>query len=109
MSTAVLLLLLAMLAHTLVTNPRFQWGVVWSYFATGPVLAGLRLTLWLTAAVMVCGYLLGIVLAVMRLSDNPILRAVSFGYVWLIRSVPPLVQLLFWYELASLYPELSLG
>lgn len=108
-STAVLLLLLAMLAHTLVTNQRFQWDVVWSYFATGPVLAGLRLTLWLTAAVMVCGYLLGIVLAVMRLSDNPILRAVSFGYVWLIRSVPPLVQLLFWYELASLYPELSLG
>jgi polar amino acid transport system permease protein len=45
----------------------------------------------------------------MRLSRNPVLRAVSFGYVWLVRSVPPLVQLLFWYELASLYPELSLG
>jgi polar amino acid transport system permease protein len=58
---------------------------------------------------MVCGYLIGILLAVMRLSHNPILRSVSFGYVWLIRSVPPLVQLLFWYELASLYPQLSLG
>jgi len=34
---------------------------------------------------------------------------VSFGYVWFVRSVPPLVQVLFWYELASLYPELSLG
>ncbi len=108
-STAVILVLAAMVVHTLVTNQRFQWGVVWSYFATGPILAGLRLTLWLTAAVMVCGYLLGIMLAMMRLADNPILRAVSFGYVWLVRSVPPLVQLLFWYELASLYPELSLG
>ena len=108
-SAAVLLLLLAMVAHTLLTNPRFQWGVVWSYFGTGPILRGLLLTLWLTAAVLVCGYLIGIVLAVMRLSGNPILRAVSFGYVWLVRSVPPLVQLLFWYELASLYPELSLG
>ena len=72
-------------------------------------LEGRGLTLWLTAAVMGCGYLLGIGLAVMRLSGNPVLRAVSFGYVWLIRSVPPLVQLLFWYELASLYPQLSLG
>ncbi|HEX3784070.1 MAG TPA: amino acid ABC transporter permease [Pseudonocardiaceae bacterium] len=108
-SAAILLLLLAMLVHTLLTNQRFQWGVVWSYFATGPILQGLRLTLWLTGAVMVCGYLLGIGLAVMRLSGNPVLRAVSFGYVWLVRSVPPLVQLLFWYELASLYPQLSLG
>ena len=108
-SAAVLLVLLAMLVHTLFTNVRFQWNVVWSYFGTSQILAGLRLTLLLTIAVMVCGYLLGIVLAVMRLSRNPILRSISFGYVWLVRSVPPLVQLLFWYELASLYPQLSLG
>jgi polar amino acid transport system permease protein len=108
-SAVILLLLLAMLVHTLLTNPRFQWGTVFGYFATVPVLRGLGLTLWLTAAVMGCGYLLGIGLAVLRLSGNPVLRAVSFGYVWLIRSVPPLVQLLFWYELASLYPQLSLG
>jgi polar amino acid transport system permease protein len=108
-SAVVVVVLLAMAVHTLFTNPRFQWSVVWSYFATGPILRGLVLTLWLTAAVMVCGYVLGVVLAVMRLSRNSVLRSVSFGYVWLIRSVPPLVQLLFWYELASLYPELSLG
>jgi polar amino acid transport system permease protein len=72
-------------------------------------LRGLLLTLWLTAAVMACGFLLGIGLAAMRLSSNPILRTLSFGYVWLVRSVPPLVQLLFWYEIASLYPQLSLG
>ena len=108
-SAAVVVVLLAMVVHTLVTNQRFQWPIVWSYFTTGPVLNGLVLTLWLTAAVMICGYVLGVVFAVMRLSRNPVLRSVSFGYVWLVRSVPPLVQLLFWYELASLYPELSLG
>ena len=70
---------------------------------------GLVLTLWMTAAVMTCGFVLGIGLAAMRLSANPILRSLSFGYVWLVRSVPPLVQLLFWYEIASLYPQLSLG
>lgn len=108
-SAAVALVLLAMLAHTVVTNHRFQWGVVGRYFAAASILHGLELTVWLTASVMVCGYLLGTALACMRLSANPILRSAAFGYVWLVRSVPPLVQLLFWYELASLYPRLSLG
>jgi polar amino acid transport system permease protein len=108
-AAAVALVLFAMVVNTIVTNPRFQWEVVASYFTQASILNGLLLTIWLTAAVMVCGYVLGIVLAVMRLSSNPVLRTISFGYVWLIRSVPPLVQLLFWYELASLYPQLSLG
>jgi polar amino acid transport system permease protein len=106
---AVVLLLFAMLVNTLVTNPRFQWGLVGDYFVNGSIMHGLVLTLWMTAAVMVCGFLLGIALAAMRLSSNPVLRSLSFGYVWLVRSVPPLVQLLFWYEIASLYPQLSLG
>jgi len=101
LTAAVVLVLLAMLVHTVLTNPRFQWDVVGRYFTTAAVLHGLWLTIWLTAAVMVCGYVLGTGLAVLRLSGNPILRSVSFGYVWLVRSVPPLVQLLFWYELAS--------
>jgi len=106
---AVLLVLFAMLVHTLVTNERFQWNVVGDYFVYGSIMRGLVLTLWMTAAVMSCGFVLGIGLATMRLSANPILRTLSFGYVWLVRSVPPLVQLLFWYEIASLYPQLSLG
>jgi polar amino acid transport system permease protein len=108
-SAVVLLVLFAMLVNTVITNGRFQWGVVGDYFLSGSIMRGLVLTLWLTAAVMVCGFLLGIGLAAMRLSTNPILRTLSFGYVWLVRSVPPLVQLLFWYEIASLYPQLSLG
>lgn len=106
---AAVLLLAAMLVHALATNGRFQWPVVGDYFLSGAVMRGLALTLWLTAAVMACGFLLGIGLAAMRLSSNPVLRTLSFGYVWLVRSVPPLVQLLFWYEIASLYPQLSLG
>ena len=108
-SALVLLVLFAMLVHTLLTNSRFQWGVVGDYFLSESILHGLWLTLWLTAAVMAAGYLLGIGVAAMRLSANPVLSSLSFGFVWLIRSVPVLVQLLFWYELASLYPRVSLG
>jgi polar amino acid transport system permease protein len=103
------LAILGLVLRSVITNPRFQWDVVGRYLTATSVLHGLWLTIWLTAAVMVCGYLLGIGIAAMRLSGNPILRTLSFGYVWLVRSVPPLVQLLFWYELASLYPRLSLG
>jgi polar amino acid transport system permease protein len=108
-SAGVAAILLAMLVHTLVTNPRFQWDIVGRFFTSASILRGLVLTLWLTAAVMSCGYLLGTALAAMRLSNNVVLRSVSFAYVWLIRSIPPLVLLLFWYELASLYPRLSVG
>jgi polar amino acid transport system permease protein len=108
-TAAICLGVLVLVGYSVVTNPRFEWPVVGEYLTTASVVRGLWLTIWLTAAVMVCGYVLGIGLAAMRLSGNPILRTLSFGYVWLIRSIPPLVQLLFWYELASLYPQLSLG
>lgn len=108
-SAAFLLVLAAMLVHTLATNKRFQWPVVRGYFFESSVLRGLELTIWLTGAVLVTGYVLGTAVAAARLSKNPILKSLGFGFVWLIRSVPMLVQLLFWYELASLYPRLSLG
>ncbi|MBV9594194.1 MAG: amino acid ABC transporter permease [Actinobacteria bacterium] len=108
-AAAAVVVLFTMLVNTLVTNKRFQWDVVGHYFLREQILKGLWLTLWLTAATMICGYVLGIALAAMRLSRNAILRTLSFGYVWLVRSVPPLVQLLFWYELASLYPRVSVG
>jgi polar amino acid transport system permease protein len=58
---------------------------------------------------MVLGFLLGTVLAVMRLSGNPVLRTLSWGYVWIFRSTPLLVQLLFWFNIGALYPTLGLG
>ena len=108
-SGAVTLLLAAMLAHTLLTNSRFQWGEVGRYLTESTIMGGLELTLWLTAATMSTGFVLGVVLAYLRLWGSPIPRGFAFGYVWLIRSIPLLVQLLFWYELASLYPKLSVG
>lgn len=106
---AVTLVLAAMLVHTVLTDHRFQWNVVGRYFTESSVVGGLELTLWLTAATMTAGCVLGVVLAYIRLWGSPIPRGFAFGYVWLIRSVPLLVQLLFWYELASLYPKLSIG
>lgn len=100
------LVLLALVLRSVVRNDAFQWDVVADYFLTTAVLHGLGLTLWLTAAVMVLGFALGTLLATMRLSANPVLRGVSWGYVWLFRSMPVLVQLLFWFNIGALYPTI---
>ena len=109
MAAAVVLVLIAMFVHTLVTNPRFQWGVVGSYFLSRRVLDGLEITILLTVVCMVIGIVLGVMLAVMRLSANPLLSGASWVYIWFFRGTPVLVQLLFWYNMAALYPRISLG
>ncbi|MFJ8674529.1 amino acid ABC transporter permease [Streptomyces sp. NPDC093589] len=106
LAAAAVLLLLALAAYSVVRNDAFQWDVVADYFLTTAVLRGLGLTLWLTVAVMVLGFALGTLLAVLRLSANPVLRSVSWGYVWLFRSMPILVQLLFWFNIGALYPTI---
>jgi len=109
LAAAVVLLLAAMLVHTLVTNPRFQWDVIGNYFLSSRVLEGLGLTLLLTVVAMAIGIVLGVILAVMRLSSNPLLSGASWAYIWLFRGTPVLVQLLFWFNLAALYPQISVG
>ncbi|RFU84001.1 amino acid ABC transporter permease [Streptomyces triticagri] len=106
---ALALALVAFAAHSVARNDAFQWDVVGRYFTTAAVLDGLLLTLWLTGLVMVLGFLLGIPLAVMRLSANPVLQTISWGFVWVFRSTPLLVQLLFWFNIGALYPTIGLG
>jgi polar amino acid transport system permease protein len=106
---AVILVLAAMLAHSLVTNENFHWDIVGKYLTTSSVLNGLKNTLILTLFAMVIGIVGGILLAVMRLSANPLLSWTAAAYIWLFRGTPVITQLLFWFFLAALYPRLGLG
>ncbi|MHA5051638.1 amino acid ABC transporter permease [Streptomyces sp. SD15] len=105
-AAVVVLILLGFAVNSVARNDAFQWGVVADYFTSAAVLRGLWLTLWLTAVVMALGFTLGTLLAACRLSANPVLRAASWGYVWLFRSMPILVQLLFWFNIGVLYPQI---
>ncbi|MFD9034553.1 amino acid ABC transporter permease [Streptomyces sp. NPDC059567] len=105
-AATVVSVLLALGTVSVVRNKAFQWDVVGDYFTSTAVLRGLGLTLWLTALVMLLGFALGTLLAVFRLSGNPVLRAVSWGYIWFFRSTPILVQLLFWFNIGALYPTI---
>ncbi|UYM07262.1 amino acid ABC transporter permease [Solicola gregarius] len=99
----------AMLVNTILTNPRFRWDVVGEFFTEGVILRGLSLTLQLTVVSMAIGIVLGIVFALMRGSANPILAGAGALYIWFFRGTPILVQLVFWFNLSALYPELGLG
>lgn len=106
---AFVVLLVVMFVNTLITNPRFEWPVVAHYFTSDTILLGVQRTLELTAIAMLSGVGLGVLLAVMRLSPNPVLSSASWLFVWFFRGSPLLVQLLLWYNLSALFPDISLG
>ncbi len=101
--------LAAAVVESVATNPRFEWGVVGDQLFSDRVLQGLLLTLELTVISMVLGVLLGIVVAVARMSPNKLLSGAGGFYVWLFRGTPVLVQLLFWNFISALYPTIELG
>jgi polar amino acid transport system permease protein len=58
---------------------------------------------------MSIGIALGVILALMRLSDSPVLKATSNAYIWFFRGTPLLVQLILLYNISALYPRLIIG
>lgn len=106
---AVLILVALSAAWDVAVNERYRWDVVVSYLFAPQILAGAGLTLVLTVVSMTVGIALGTLLAIMRLSDNPILSTISRAYIWFFRGTPLLVQLIFWYNIAALYPVIAFG
>ncbi|HYA44460.1 MAG TPA: amino acid ABC transporter permease, partial [Acidimicrobiales bacterium] len=120
-AAGVVLLLAVMLVHSLffshvarngVHQERFEWHVINQYFFSSQILDGLGVTIALTVIAMAGGIAIGLALAVMRLSPNPIVTGSAWVYIWFFRGTPVLVQLLFWFNLSYLFPPphfLTLG
>ena len=108
-AAAVLLVLAAMLAHNMLTNPRWQWGVIRSNLFSPPIVSGAENTIKITIFAMAIGVILGILLAVMRLSPNQVLSSAAWLFIWFFRGTPVYLQLTFWYAISSLFPTFSLG
>jgi polar amino acid transport system permease protein len=108
-AAAILVVVAASLIYSAATNPKFYWGIVGHYLFSSRILHGLELTLALTAGAMAIGIVLGVVLAVMRLSPNPLLSSFSWLYIWFFRGTPVLVQILFWSYISAVYEKVSLG
>jgi polar amino acid transport system permease protein len=90
------------------SNP-YQWNLVGKYLFDPHVTGSAVVTLELTVLSMIIAVVLALLLAVMRLSDNPVLKAIAWGYVWIFRGTPVFVQLTFWGLLASIYPTIGIS
>ncbi|MFT4049887.1 MAG: amino acid ABC transporter permease [Solirubrobacterales bacterium] len=104
-----LLIFVANAIWSLSTEAHIHWDVIGEYLFSPQILRGMKWTLILTVIAMTMGVLLGIVLAIMWLSKNPIASAVSWFYIWIFRGTPVLVQIIFWGFLGAIYPHLSIG
>ena len=108
-SALVIALLGLMVVNMFITNPRFAWAEQWKYLFDENIIRGVQTTLWLTAAAMVIGLVLGVIVAVARLSKNPLVASAAWTYVWIFRGTPVLVQLLVWANIGALLPTVGLG
>ena len=105
----VLVVVLAQIAVYVATTDAFRLDLVAQYFFDPRVLNGIVATLQLTVLAMLVGVVGGVLLAVMRMSDNGVLRAVAGGFVWVFRGTPVLVQLYLWFYLGTVLPRVTLG
>ena len=108
-AAAAIAVLAAMAVHSITTNPNWDWQFQADNAFSYVVLRGLWTTIWLTGAAMAIGLVLGIIVAVMRLSKNPIVSGSAWLYTWLFRGTPVYVQLLLWAQIGALYRQISLG
>jgi polar amino acid transport system permease protein len=94
---------------TLAVTESLQWGVVAEYMFNEQVLKGVQNTLLMAVLSVVIGLTVGTVIAVMKLSVNPVLYGVATLYQWFFRGTPTLVQLIFWFNLSSIFPVLGVN
>lgn len=100
--------LLLLLLQAVVDNPNLEWPVVAKYLTHPMIMSGLRLTVVLTVVVMILASIMGMAVALMMLSPSKLLSTPAAAFIWWFRGSPALVQLIFWYSLALLFPNLAL-
>jgi polar amino acid transport system permease protein len=108
-AAVIVLIIAASLIRSAINDPNFQWHLVGHYMFDSRVMHGVVVTIRLTALSMVIGIVLGVILAVMRLSPNPLVSGGSWLYIWFFRGTPLLVQILFWSFISALYKKITLG
>jgi polar amino acid transport system permease protein len=109
LAAGVTVLILVWLAWTVAINPNLHWDIVVRYQFDRVILEGLWVTVQLTVASMAIGVALGVITALMQVSGSRVLRAGAMAYVWFFRGTPLLVQLIFWFNIALIFPEIGLG
>ncbi|OAH13533.1 amino acid ABC transporter permease [Streptomyces jeddahensis] len=107
-SAAIALALLGSIVYAFAQG-KINWGAIPQYFFDDRIIDGVLKTLLLTVLSMVIGIVGGIILAVMRLSKNPVTSSIAWFYIWFFRGTPVLVQLFVWFNLGLVFEYINLG
>ena len=108
-AAVVIIILAALFLYGVATNPAYQWSDFFEYLFNERIMLGVSNTLQLTVYAMVLAIVVGVLLSVMRLSPNPVMKAVSWVYLWIFRGTPIYVQLAFWGLIPTIYQKIQLG
>jgi polar amino acid transport system permease protein len=87
---------------------QIEWSYVGRFLTVPAIIGGIVNTVVMAVAAMALGIVLGVAVAIMRLSPNPVLRVVASGYTWLFRGTPVILQLLLWFNLALVFPVIGI-
>jgi polar amino acid transport system permease protein len=106
--TAVVILAVLAAIGRAFANGQIEWSYVGRFLTAPAILEGIVNTMVMAVLAMTLGIVLGVVVAVMRLSPNPVLKSVAAGYTWLFRGTPLILQLLLWFNLALVFPTIGI-
>jgi polar amino acid transport system permease protein len=106
-AAGLILIVLALLVRSFALG-QIEWGIVRQFLTVPVIINGIIATVVMAVLAMALGIGLGLVVAIMGLTDNYVLRAVAAGYTWLFRGTPVILQLLLWFNLALVFPTLGI-
>lgn len=108
-AAAIVLALAAWFVIGAATNPAYGWETYFAYLFDSRIITATGHTIAITTLAMIIGVVGGVLLAIMRMSPNPVLGAVSWVFLWIFRGTPIYVQLVFWGLLGSIYKVVTVG
>ena len=108
-AATIVIILVGLFIYGAATNDAYDWSTYWKYLFDRRISQAAVVTLELTVLSMILGIILGVTLAVMRLSPNPVLKSAAWVYLWIFRGTPVYVQLVFWGLFTSIYQHVHLG
>ena len=109
LSAVIVVYILVALIYSFIKSPNVDWATVGEYMFKPLTLRALALTIELTVVTMIVGAVGGTILAVMRLSENPVLSWIAWGYIWFFRGTPVYVQIILWGNIGVLWTKFYAG
>lgn len=107
---AVVLVALALLVKAAASSKVIDLGVFVQYVFSKNILVGAGHSVMLGSIALLLAVAVGLIVAMMRVSGNPILVGFASSYVYLFRGTPMLIQLIFWFNaFPIMFPQLHLA